>query len=98
MVSLWDHVFMVDRSGYNCCGSTALGPVRPPSLQPVASFAARSASSLPWIPICAGTHLISVFRSCVRSSSICCVIFLSRYAPDLPLGLAVDRMAAWLSV
>jgi hypothetical protein len=98
LASLCAHVLSVDRRRYSFCGCSATGPACPISHHPVASFAALSASSLPWIPTCAGIHWTSIGRPRLLS---CCVLWamsLSRYAPDFPFGFADDLMAAWLSV
>ena len=50
------HLLSVVLSGYSCGGGSAGCWLRPSSLHPVASLAARSASSFPGMPTWAGIH------------------------------------------
>jgi hypothetical protein len=90
--------FSVDFKECRTGGCRALDPGRLVCLNPVASLAVRSAALLPFIPLWAGICRISTLRFCARKTRTRCVMVWRRYVPDVPLGIAADRMAAWLSL
>ncbi|KAH7124276.1 hypothetical protein EDB81DRAFT_812318 [Dactylonectria macrodidyma] len=74
LITLCDNSFNVDFKECSTGGYYALSPGGPLCLHPVASLAARSAVSLPYIPLWAGIYRILTVKPCVRSSCIRCVM------------------------
>jgi hypothetical protein len=72
--------------------------LRVSGLWPAASFAARSAASLPGTPTCAGIHRNWISHPRFRSSSSDRIASTRIYCPDGHLGFRMAWMAACLSV
>ena len=85
-------------SRYSCRGRSTSCCLRPFSLYLVASLAAQLAASFLDIPTQAGIYYIVTKYPLSQSSRTCCVMSIRMYAPNCPLALVIDQIAAQLSI